>query len=39
LGDPEIIRNAELNLGDIYLRLGDLDRAQQYLEKVYQDAQ
>ena len=27
LGDPEIIRNAELNLGDIYLRLGDLDRA------------
>ena len=39
LGDPEIIRNAELNLGDIYLRLGDLDRAQQYLEKVYRDAQ
>jgi tetratricopeptide (TPR) repeat protein len=39
LGDPEIIRNAELNLGDISLRLGDLDQAQQYLEKVYRDAQ
>lgn len=39
LGDPEIIRNAELNLGDNYLRLGKLDQAQEHLEKVYRDAQ
>jgi tetratricopeptide (TPR) repeat protein len=39
IGDPEIIRNAEINLGDDYLLLGDLKMAQQYLEKVYRDSQ
>jgi tetratricopeptide (TPR) repeat protein len=39
VGDPEIIRNAEINLGDDYLLLGDLEQAQRYLEKVYTDTQ
>jgi predicted ATPase/class 3 adenylate cyclase len=39
IGDPEIIRNAEINLGDDYLLLGDLEQAQRYLEKVYKDTQ
>jgi tetratricopeptide (TPR) repeat protein len=39
VGDPEIIRNAEINLGDDYLLLGDLEQAQRYLEKVYADTQ
>lgn len=39
IGDLEIIRNAEVNLGDDYLLLGDIDQAQQYLEKVYRDSQ
>jgi tetratricopeptide (TPR) repeat protein len=39
IGDPEIIRNAEINLGDDYLLLGDIEQAQQYLEKVYRDSQ
>ena len=39
VGDPEIIRNAEINLGDDYLLLGDLEQAQRYLEKVYGDTQ
>jgi tetratricopeptide (TPR) repeat protein len=39
VGDPEIIRNAEINLGDDYLLLGDLEQAQSYLEKVYRDTQ
>jgi class 3 adenylate cyclase/tetratricopeptide (TPR) repeat protein len=39
VGDPEIIRNAEINLGDYYMLLGDLERAQHYLEKVYRDSQ
>lgn len=39
IGDPEIIRNAEANLGDNYLFLGDIDQAQQYLEKAYRDSQ
>src|SRR5262249_6366169 len=39
IGDPEIIRNAEINLGDDYLLLGDLDQAQRYLEKVHRAAQ
>jgi tetratricopeptide (TPR) repeat protein len=39
VGDPEIIRNAEINLGDDYLLLGDLEQAQRYLEKVYRDTQ
>jgi tetratricopeptide (TPR) repeat protein len=39
IGDPEIIRNAEINLGDYYLLLGDIDQAQHYLEKVYRDSQ
>jgi tetratricopeptide (TPR) repeat protein len=39
VGDPEIIRNAEINLGDDYLLLGDLEQAQRYLEKVYRNTQ
>jgi len=39
VGDPEIIRNAEINLGDYYLLLGDIEQAQRYLEKVYRDSQ
>ena len=39
LGDPESIRNAEINLGDAYLLLGDMEQAQHYLEKVYRDSQ
>jgi class 3 adenylate cyclase/tetratricopeptide (TPR) repeat protein len=39
VGDPEIIRNAEINLGDDYLLLGDFEQAQHYLEKVYRDTQ
>jgi tetratricopeptide (TPR) repeat protein len=39
VGDPEIIRNAEINLGDDYLLVGDLAQAQRYLEKVYRDTQ
>jgi class 3 adenylate cyclase/tetratricopeptide (TPR) repeat protein len=39
IGDPEIIRNAEINLGDDYLLLGDLEQAQHYLAKVYEDTQ
>jgi tetratricopeptide (TPR) repeat protein len=35
IGDPEIIRNAEINLGDDYLLVGDLEQAQHYLEKVH----
>jgi class 3 adenylate cyclase/tetratricopeptide (TPR) repeat protein len=38
-GDPEIIRNAEINLGDDYLLLGDFEQAQRYLEKVHHDTQ
>jgi class 3 adenylate cyclase/tetratricopeptide (TPR) repeat protein len=34
-GDPEIIANAELNLGDIFLMQGDLVLAQEYLDRVY----
>ena len=39
VGDPEIIRNAEINLGDDYLLLGELAPAQQCLEKVFHAAQ
>jgi hypothetical protein len=39
VGDPEIIRNAEINLGDDYLLVGDLEQAQRYLEKDYTDTQ
>jgi predicted ATPase len=39
VGDPEIIRNAEINLGDDYLLLGDFEQAQRYLEKVHEDTQ
>ena len=39
IGDPEIIRNAEINLGDDYLLLGDLEQAQRSLEKVYRETQ
>ena len=34
IGDPEIIRNAELNLGDCYLARGELDEARKWLERV-----
>jgi class 3 adenylate cyclase/tetratricopeptide (TPR) repeat protein len=36
-GDPEIIRNAELNLGDCYLALGQWDEARQILETVHRE--
>lgn len=39
IGDPEIIRNAEINLGDCYLLQGDLATAEAYLIKVYRDSQ
>lgn len=39
IGDPEMIRNAEINLGDDYLLLGELEQAQHYLEKVYRATQ
>lgn len=39
IGDPEIIRNAEINLGDCAFGQGDLDRAQAILHKVYRDSQ
>ncbi len=38
LGNPEIIRNAELNLADCCLALGRLDEAQQYLETVERES-
>ena len=34
-GDPAMIANAELNLGDIFLMQGDLVLAQEYLDKIY----
>jgi tetratricopeptide (TPR) repeat protein len=34
-GDPEMIANAELNLGDIFLMQGDLVLAEEYLDRVY----
>jgi tetratricopeptide (TPR) repeat protein len=34
-GDQEVIANAELNLGDIFLVKGDLALAQEYLDGVY----
>ena len=39
VGDPEIIRNGEINLGDAYLLAGELEQAQHFLEKAYQDSQ
>ena len=39
VGEPEIIRNAEINLGDNYMMLDDLQQAQYLLEKVYRDSQ
>ncbi len=39
LGDPEIIRNAVINLGDYYLLKGDLPTAGSCLEMVYRDSQ
>jgi tetratricopeptide (TPR) repeat protein len=34
-GDHEVIANAELNLGDIFIAKGDLALAQEYLDGVY----
>jgi class 3 adenylate cyclase/tetratricopeptide (TPR) repeat protein len=34
-GDHEVIANAELNLGDIFLAKGDLAQAQEFLEGVH----
>jgi tetratricopeptide (TPR) repeat protein len=34
IGDPEIVRNAELNLGDCHLALGNLDEAERLLRDV-----
>jgi predicted ATPase/class 3 adenylate cyclase len=39
LGEPESIRNAEVNLGDYSLLVGDIEQAQHYLEKVYRNSQ
>ncbi len=39
MGDPEIYRNAELNLADCYLALGQLDEARRYLETVERESQ
>ncbi|MBI2947010.1 MAG: AAA family ATPase, partial [Verrucomicrobia bacterium] len=39
VGDPEIIRNAEINLGDCLLLQGEWIRAHSILEKVYRDSQ
>lgn len=39
LGDPEIIRNAAINLGDCYLLKGDLPTAESTLIMVYRDSQ
>ena len=36
--DPEIIRNAELNLGDCHLALGELDEAKRWLETVERES-
>ena len=38
MGDPEIVRNAELNLADCYLALGRLDEAQRLLETVERES-
>jgi tetratricopeptide (TPR) repeat protein len=37
-GDPEIVRNAELNLADCYLALGNLDDAQRLFETVERES-
>jgi tetratricopeptide (TPR) repeat protein len=34
-GDPEMIANSEINLGDIFLMQGDLVLAQEFLDRVY----
>jgi len=39
LGDPEIIRNAAINLGDCYLLKEDLPAAGSFLQMVYRDSQ
>lgn len=36
---PELLRNAELNLGDAYLLLENWEQARYWLEKVYRDSQ
>lgn len=38
-GDPEIIRNAAINLGDCYLLKEDLPTAGSFLRMVYRDSQ
>jgi class 3 adenylate cyclase/tetratricopeptide (TPR) repeat protein len=39
IGEPELIHYAEINLANNYLVLGDLERAQHYLEQVYHATQ
>jgi DNA-binding CsgD family transcriptional regulator/tetratricopeptide (TPR) repeat protein len=39
VGDPEIVRNARLNLADCYVAVGELDIAQRELEAVYIECQ
>jgi len=34
-GDPETIHNATINVGENYLRMGDMDRARETLEKAW----
>jgi tetratricopeptide (TPR) repeat protein len=36
-GDPEIIHNAQINLGENYLALGDLSKAKKMLERVWEE--
>ena len=39
IGDPEIIRNAQLNQGDTLLRLGRMEEAETHLEQVHETLQ
>jgi class 3 adenylate cyclase/tetratricopeptide (TPR) repeat protein len=39
IGEPELICYAEINLGTDYLRLGDLEQAQRYLDEVHRASQ
>jgi class 3 adenylate cyclase/tetratricopeptide (TPR) repeat protein len=36
-GDPEIIHNAQINLGENYLAMGDLSEARNILERAWQE--
>jgi len=36
-GEPEVIHNAQINLGENYLALGDLSKAKKILERVWEE--